>query len=971
MLSASKYSFYLGVLIFITGLLYSCAQIGSISGGLKDTLAPVMLYSEPVFADTSFNENKIKITFDEYFVLNNINDEFLSSPPLKKFPDIKTKKHSLIVKLSDTLKESVTYVFDFGNALADLNEGNIVHDYKFVFSTGSIVDSFSISGKLKNAFDMLVPEKTRVMVYHDNNDSIPYLSMPDYLSKVDTSGNFSIDFIKGGRYKIFALQDMNGNLMFDPLENIAFLDSLIIPQREIVTNIDSVKAGTILHDVNNPEYRDSLVNDTVIITEQHFTSPNNVFLYMFAEKQNKQRLADYAREIKQKFYLAFDIPITDDYQLRPLNFSVSKENYILEINPEKDSLIYWYNDSLIESIDTLMFELSFRTIDSLSNSIIETDTVYIEYHEKQDKEAWKKELKGADTTKKIDYLNFEYFLENGKLDLKQNLTFETETPLTKKDTSLITLYEIRDTNTIDTKEQAINRIIRVSENQMFIQFKRAIINKLDFEGFDFDKQNWYSLQEKLDSSSYYFIITDEELAKSDSLNFIVNYDNAFFLNQIQELKDTVNISITPQALKGKMREEDNIIELAFDKPLSNKIDLFSVDFPEIKNAFNLQKNNIGDSLKITVLNNEIRLIDTLKMSLKSLDYIKLNGDSVFYEQTITLIYNEKEQFLSYYERIKDDNFRFIFNKPVTENIQFTAQNFDSNKKWFTISKSENNDTLDFSITDETISNMDTLKLIINYTNIDRKNQKQEYSDSLVIIKMQKNTLKEISNSKKSLNTNKSPEIVHIYVPIEYELLKDSNYTRKYNIITDWKEETNYKISVDSMAFIGYFNHYNKYTDYEFSTRKLDYYAQINIKLTNLIPDFSVKKDTVSIDTISSDNSNIKNKITPFLINNTKELIGKANFIFQLIDEKGIIFREFQLKEDTELKIGYITPEKYILKLIYDKNSNGKWDTGDYLKNVQAERVLIFPKEMGITEGLEINMEWNVGEQLIKLMQEGE
>ncbi|RLD79262.1 MAG: hypothetical protein DRJ10_09100, partial [Bacteroidetes bacterium] len=411
MFSSSKSAFYLGLLLFITGLFYSCAQIGSISGGLKDTLSPVMIYSEPIFADTSFNENKLKLTFDEYFVLENINDEFLSSPPLKEFPDIRTKKHSLIIEISDTLKESVTYVFDFGLAIADLNEGNILENFRFVFSTGTTIDSFRIAGKIKNAFDMQVPEKALVMVYHENSDSIPYLSMPDYLSKVDTSGNFSIDFIKGGVYKIFALQDMNGNLMLDPLENLAFLDSVLIPERQVIINIDSVKAGTILHDVNDSTYRDSLVRDTVIITEQHFTKPNNIFLYMFTEKKIKQRLSDYSREKKGKIYLSFDIPITDNYQLRPLNFDISEDNYLLELNPEKDSLLYWYKDTLVQNVDTLEFELTYSTVDSLDKAIIETDTLYFEYREKQDTEAWKKNREGADTTKKTEYLNFNYLLE--------------------------------------------------------------------------------------------------------------------------------------------------------------------------------------------------------------------------------------------------------------------------------------------------------------------------------------------------------------------------------------------------------------------------------------------------------------------------------------------------------------------------------------------------------------------------------
>ncbi|OQY04186.1 MAG: hypothetical protein B6I20_03545 [Bacteroidetes bacterium 4572_117] len=480
MLSSSKHTFYLGLLLFITGLFYSCAQIGSISGGLKDTIQPIMIYSQPVFADTAFSEKKVVLTFDEYFVIKGINEEFISSPPLKEFPEIKTKKRSLVVKIEDTLVKPATYVFYFGNAIADLNESNVLENFRFVFSTGSEVDSFSIAGSLKKAFDLQIPEKALVMVYQNSGDSIPYLSRPDYLSKIDSSGNFSIDFIREGKYKIFALQDLNGNLMFDKKENLAFLDSLIIPKREITINIDSVKAGTILHDIDNPEYADSLVNDTIIITEDHKTKPNNIFLYMFAEKQFKQRLSDNSRPLKGKLNLTFDIPISEKYQLKPLNFSISDNDYLLELNEEKDSLLYWYKDTVVQAIDTLKFELKFASVDSLDNAIIETDTVFFEFREKKDAYAGNKKKEKADTIKKVEYLNFSYKLDNNKLDLKQNLSFELETPPIKLDTSLIKLYEIRDTSTVDTKEQKIVRAVRTSENQIFIEFARPIINMLDF-----------------------------------------------------------------------------------------------------------------------------------------------------------------------------------------------------------------------------------------------------------------------------------------------------------------------------------------------------------------------------------------------------------------------------------------------------------------------------------------------------------
>jgi len=901
MFSNSKHSFNLGLLLFITGLFYSCAQIGSISGGLKDTIPPVMIYSEPVFADTSFTDNKLKITFNEYFVLEGINEEFLSSPPLKEFPEFKNKKHSLIIKLFDTLITPVTYVFDFGYAITDLNEKNILENFRFVFSTGNMVDSFSIAGRLKNAFDLSIPEKALVMVYHDNKDSIPYLSMPDYLSKIDSSGNFSIDFIKEGHYKMLALQDLNGNLMLDPMENLAFLDSIIIPKREIITNIDSLKAGTILHDVNDSTYRDSLVNDTVIITEKHFTYPDNVFLYLFAEEKTKQRLTEYSREKKGKINLTFDTPISENYQLIPLNFNVSEENYLLEVNPEKDSLLYWYKDTVVQNIDTLEFELKFLTTDSLDNPEIKTDTVYFEYREKKDSKAWKKKKEASDTIKKIEYLNITYKLENNKLDLNKNLSFEVETPLLKTDTSLIRLYEIRDTSTVDTKEQKITRAIRTSENQIFIEFKRPIINKLDFVSLDSAKSNWYSLKSRIDSTIFHYQITDEELAGTDTLNLIVNYDNRFFLGQIQELSDTIKLGTIQQGLKGKKRDEDNKIELNFDKPLTNLVELYSINFPEIKNAFRIKKNTVGDSLKITIVNNKIRLTDTIKLSLKSLDYTNLNRESVFYTDTITLIYREKEQYLSNFGRTKKNSFKLIFNKSIYGNVNIEAQSFTVNTKWFTLDKNKVGDTLSYTITDDFVSDMDTLDLVVNYQDRDRKKNITSYSDSLLLIKGQQKTVKEKLKKEMVTAFKNDPKVVHIYVPLKYKLWQDSMLLRIYHFATDWQEDTKYRITADSIAYTGYFKHFNKFNQYEFATRKKDYYALLNLKISNLIPDFSLgNKDSVNVDslitglvdtlTIDKPDSTSLEKPSQFLIDNALKLIGEANFILQLINEKDEVFK---------------------------------------------------------------------------------
>jgi len=978
MLSFSKSIFYTGFISFVFILFYSCAQTGSISGGDKDTIPPYMLYSEPVIADTGFTGDQIKITFNEYFVLKDINQEFISSPPLKEFPKIKSKKHTLILNIIDTLKVPETYTFYFGNAITDLNEGNVLENFKFIFSTGNLVDSFAISGRLRNAEDLKVPESTLVMAYRKHQDSVPYQMVPDYLSKIDTSGNFSISNIQGGAYKIFAIQDLNGDLMLNPTEPRAFLDSIIIPQREIIVNIDSLKAGTILHDINDTTYADTLQRDSVIITEKHYTYPNNVFLYLFAEVNNWQRFSGYTREKRGKVNFTFDVPINKTYQMRPLNFTLDSSQYLLEINPKKDSLLYWFRDTTIQNIDTLKFEISYETIDSLNNTVIKTDTVFAEFREKRDDDAWKKE-KNKDTTKtvKIEYLTFKYNLEENKLDLKTNLKLEVSEPLASIDTQKIKLFEIIDTNTIDTKEQKILRILRTAPNEIFVRFKRPIVNKVQFVLLDIKKDNWYQQIKQADSISYYFKIMDNELAGTDSLFFKVEYDNDFFLGQIQELCDTVKLALEHQRLKSKSREKDNFIELSFNKPLQNPLHLFALNYPEKKNAFRLQQNQLKDSLKISIIDNELTQLDTIRLSLKSLDYINLAGDSIFYTDTVTMVFHEKKQYLCAYDRFKQEEASLIFNKTLSENIRIEALNFEADK-WNIITYNFTKDTVKIKITNSDIQQKDSLELIVHYKDRNRHGNIKEFADTIVLISKKQFEIQKKETEDQKIKEDTKPQIVHIYYPVSFNLWKDSSLLRIYHISTEWKPDTKYRIEVDSMAFTGFLSHYNQYNQLDFATQKEDYYAVLNVNIKNIVPDFSIPADTLQTDTISSDSVQINSKpvvYSDFLKQRVSKVLGNGQIIVQLVsldkEENEEIFIEYRLSSDKNLEIGYINPKTYRLKVIFDRNGNGKWDTGNYLKHIQPEKVIYFPKKFEMKEGWEMNLDWDIGKDLIKSLKKGD
>ena len=177
---------------------------------------------------------KIYITFDEFIVLDNVNQQLIVSPPMEEKPEVKLRKKTIIVQFEEVLKDSTTYTFNFGNSIKDLHEGNKLLNYEYVFSTGDVLDSLSVKGTLKYASDLSDPEESiTIMLYNDLRDSVPLTDIPLYVGRSDDSGVFSVNNLRPDVYKVFALKDGNNNLLFDlPTEEIGFLDSSLMVNAE-------------------------------------------------------------------------------------------------------------------------------------------------------------------------------------------------------------------------------------------------------------------------------------------------------------------------------------------------------------------------------------------------------------------------------------------------------------------------------------------------------------------------------------------------------------------------------------------------------------------------------------------------------------------------------------------------------------------------------------------------------------------
>ena len=213
--------------------LSSCAQIGSPIGGPRDTIPPVLMNANPANHSLHFNKKNIVLTFNEYVQLQN-QQNILVSPFPKKNPFIDFKLKTITVKLYDTLKPATTYSIQFGNAIQDINEGNPVKDFKYVFSTGGFIDSLTLKGNVILA-EMGTYDSTLVaMLYHDLSDSAVYKKKPEYIARVDKDGNFSFTNLPPGNYQLFALKDESGQYMYNNnLQLFAFKsDTVKLPEAE-------------------------------------------------------------------------------------------------------------------------------------------------------------------------------------------------------------------------------------------------------------------------------------------------------------------------------------------------------------------------------------------------------------------------------------------------------------------------------------------------------------------------------------------------------------------------------------------------------------------------------------------------------------------------------------------------------------------------------------------------------------------
>ena len=208
-------------------LLFSggCGQPIPPTGGPKDTLPPLITSSMPADSSLNFTGNKITLQFNEYISLDNPFEQITYSPLPKINPQAEGRLKTVTIKIKDTLEPNTTYSIDFGESIKDINEDNILRDYRFVFSTGPRIDSGVLTGRVLIA-ETGKPDSTLIVVLHRNaDDSAVAKEKPRYATRLKGNGDFTFRYLAPGQYYIFALKDVDGAKKFDQKsELIGFLD---------------------------------------------------------------------------------------------------------------------------------------------------------------------------------------------------------------------------------------------------------------------------------------------------------------------------------------------------------------------------------------------------------------------------------------------------------------------------------------------------------------------------------------------------------------------------------------------------------------------------------------------------------------------------------------------------------------------------------------------------------------------------
>ncbi len=318
------------LLFLIVASITQCARRSAPTGGLKDTLSPVMINATPKINTIFFDKEEITITFDEFIKLNDLTRQLIISPPMEpdqyKIKPNGTVSRKIKIELLDSLQDKTTYTFNFGESIVDNNEGNPLPFFQYTLSTGPIIDSLEIKGKITDAFDRITEPYTSIHLYPIDTtftDSTIFLKKPFYVTSTLDSVIYNFKNLRPDTYEIIAIKDAGGNNLFDQnADKIGFME------KPITLPGDSIVNFRIFNEVPN-----------LFWARPFFINANQIGFGYYGEPDLS------AIEVKSKV---------------PRNFM-----YLINRNRETDTLNFWFKGG--EELDSLKFSIKEKDTTKLFN----------------------------------------------------------------------------------------------------------------------------------------------------------------------------------------------------------------------------------------------------------------------------------------------------------------------------------------------------------------------------------------------------------------------------------------------------------------------------------------------------------------------------------------------------------------------------------------------------------------------------
>ncbi|MEY3179295.1 MAG: hypothetical protein RJB42_1536 [Bacteroidota bacterium] len=383
-------------------LLVSCGQQVAPTGGPKDSIPPKLVVAIPAMNAKNFKSDRITLYFDEYVTLDNPFEKLTYSPIPKINPTTDSKLRTITIKLKDTLEPNTTYSIDFGESIKDINEGNILKNFNYAFSTGEYIDSAYFTGQVFLAETGLI-DTTMIAVLHNNlDDSAIAYTKPRYFARLKGDGSFLFRNLKPGVYNLFAIKDQNGDRKYDqPSELIAFMENTVLVGIDTSSVLYAFEAARI--DTTPAPKKTTAKPGTKRTDDKRLRFSNNF------DGGRQDLLSDlvFTTEHPLKKFDTTKVRLTD-FAYQNITYSITLDSTQKKITiaaPWKDGTKY-----------NLIIEKDFAT-DTLDNSILKTDT--LDFTAKREADYGSIDLKVENIDSSIHPIVF--LTKNTKTYLKQSL----------------------------------------------------------------------------------------------------------------------------------------------------------------------------------------------------------------------------------------------------------------------------------------------------------------------------------------------------------------------------------------------------------------------------------------------------------------------------------------------------------------------------------------------------------------------